>query len=85
MKAIEDYAPSQAPPLPTPTSAQQGLKVGDHVTGSDRLDDYYGQVGVIDEITDETDGYNVYVAFGNDPQTCAFSRIQLSPLSTPTT
>src|SRR5689334_290252 len=25
MKAIEDYAPSQAPPLPTPTSAQQGL------------------------------------------------------------
>lgn len=85
MKAIEDYAPRQLALLPLQTSAQQNLRVGDRVTVTDPVDDYHGQIGVVDEITDETDGYNIYVAFGNDPETYAFSRMQLSPLRTRTT
>jgi hypothetical protein len=66
MNAIADYAPAPehtpAPPKPA-SAAQKVSKVGDRVMVvmvDDPGDEYAGKVGVIDEITGETDGYNLY-------------------------
>jgi hypothetical protein len=75
------FAPSLRPVSPPRSKpalpAQEALKVGNRVKVADPGGKHDGMVGVIDEITDETDGYNVYVAFGNDPRTHAFSRREL--------
>lgn len=65
------------PPAPATTTGP-ALKVGDRVRVNDPGDKYNGRIGVVDEVTNETDGYNIYVAFGDDPKTRAFSQPELT-------
>jgi hypothetical protein len=88
MTVVDDNGPRSKPTrrAPIPAARRQvdrslpPLKIGDRVKVDDLHGEYNGGIGVVDEITDEKDGYNIYVAFGGDDKTHAFGRDEIRTL-----